>query len=98
MQAVRMPKLPLQLTITRLDDIDRNIIKEMLVNANTSSRSIAKKYAIPLSTVQRRRAKIEASSLLEHTYKLNPKALNLRVIELYILAEKGKSDKIAREI
>jgi DNA-binding Lrp family transcriptional regulator len=50
----------------RFDSLDINIIKELLTNSNIRTGDIAARYKIPLSTIQRRRARIE-NSILEKT-------------------------------
>jgi DNA-binding Lrp family transcriptional regulator len=45
----------------RLDSINIRIISELVKNANAKSPEIAKKTKIPLSTVQRTKARLEES-------------------------------------
>src|SRR5919199_6272923 len=55
-----------------LDSINVRIISELVKNLTISSLSLAKRLDIPLSTLQRRRAKIENAIL--RTYTFNYKA------------------------
>jgi len=44
--------------LTLVDDINLKIIEELVKNPNTSSASLATKLRMPLSSLQRRRAKL----------------------------------------
>jgi len=44
-----------------VDNINLKIIEELVKNPNTSSMSLATKLQMPLSSLQRRRAKLEKS-------------------------------------
>jgi DNA-binding Lrp family transcriptional regulator len=62
-----------------------------------SSAIIARKMRLPLSTVQRRRAKLE-KSVLKRSYSLNMSKFGLRIVRLHIKANGGMSDEIAKRI
>ena len=51
--------------LTLVDDINLKIIEELVKNPNTSSASLATKLRMPLSSLQRRRAKLEKSVLVK---------------------------------
>ena len=52
---------------------------------------------LPLSTVQRRRAKLE-KSVLKRSYSVNMSKFGLRTVKLHIKANGGMSDEIAKRI
>jgi DNA-binding Lrp family transcriptional regulator len=76
------------------DALNVNIAKELLNNADVRSADIAAKYHMPLSTIQRRRTRLERS-VLKKTYQVNIKDLGWRNAEVLIAVEKGNSEKIA---
>jgi hypothetical protein len=56
-----------------LDSLNTKIIKELVSNPNVRSATIASKYKAPLSTVQRRKARLE-NSILKKNYHINIRA------------------------
>jgi len=80
-----------------LDSLDIKIMKELLDNPNSSSSKIVKKFGIPLSTIQRRRTRLE-SSVLTRNYELSTHDLGWRNAEILMLVEKGKADSMAKEL
>ena len=60
-----------------------------------SSLALSKKLDIPLSTLQRRRARIE-KVILKKTYTFNYKAFGGRIGDLIVSVDKGKSKEIAQ--
>lgn len=80
-----------------LDSINVRIISELVKNPTISSLSLAKRLNIPLSALQRRRAKIE-NAILRRTYTFNHKAFGGRVGDLIIHVDKGKSDEVAQTL
>jgi DNA-binding Lrp family transcriptional regulator len=58
---------------------------------------MAKKLGVPLSTVQRRKTKLE-SSVLAKRYDLNTHNLGWRGAEILMLVENGKADYLAQEL
>jgi DNA-binding Lrp family transcriptional regulator len=80
-----------------VNTIDIKIIKELVNNANINSSAIASKYKIPLSTIRRRRARLE-NSILKKNYSIDIKKRGWRKGELLVLAEKGKSEEVAKKI
>ena len=77
-----------------VDELNINIVKALVENPYISSTEIASKYGIPLSTVQRRRAKLE-SSLLTKEYSIDIRRLGWRIGDLLIAVEKGKAEETA---
>ncbi|HEY6882453.1 MAG TPA: Lrp/AsnC family transcriptional regulator [Nitrososphaeraceae archaeon] len=80
-----------------LDSIDIKIISELVRQPDISSLSLSKKIDIPLSTLQRRRARIE-KAILKRDYTFNYKAFGGRVGDLIIAVDKGKSKEIAQSL
>jgi DNA-binding Lrp family transcriptional regulator len=80
-----------------LDNTNLKIISELLKNPNISSLTLANRLDIPLSTLQRRRVRIE-KAILKKTYTLNYKAFGARVGDLIVNVDKGKSDQVAQNI
>ncbi len=65
-------------TYAKLDKTSINIVNELLLDPNIKSSDIAKRLRIPLSTVQRRRANLESSSILRKAYNLDLARLGWR--------------------
>jgi DNA-binding Lrp family transcriptional regulator len=80
-----------------LDNINIKIVSELVRQPEISSLALAKKLNIPLSTLQRRRAKVE-KAIVKKTYTFNYKAFGARVGDLIINVNKGKSDHVAQGI
>jgi DNA-binding Lrp family transcriptional regulator len=80
-----------------LDKLDMNIINELLDNSNSSSTDIAGKLKTPLSTVQRRRTKLE-KTVLKRSYDIDIKQTNWREAELFVQVDKGKTEELGKEI
>src|ERR671925_154168 len=78
------------------DDLNIKIVAELINNPDISSTDIAAKYGIPLSTIQRRRVKLE-ESVLSKAYNLDVRELGWRTADLLISVEKGKAEETARE-
>jgi DNA-binding Lrp family transcriptional regulator len=82
---------------TILDSININIIKELVSEPESRSATIATKYNIPLSTIQRRRARLE-DSILKKKYHIDIKEIGWRKANLLIAVEKGKGEEVAKKI
>jgi DNA-binding Lrp family transcriptional regulator len=81
----------------RFDSLDINIIKELLIDSNIRTADIAARYKIPLSTLQRRRARIE-SSILEKKYHLDIKKRDWRRGMILANITEGKAKEVAKMI
>jgi DNA-binding Lrp family transcriptional regulator len=90
--------IPLSSPLPRLDSTDVNIIRELVNNPNARSADIAYKYKIPLSTIQRRRTRLERSSILKHRYDIDVRQFGWRTADILIGVEKGDCVQVAREI
>lgn len=80
-----------------LNNINIKIVSELVRQPDISSLALSKKLNIPLSTLQRRRAKVE-KAILKKTYTFNYKAFGGRVGDLIVNVNKGKSDQVAQGI
>ena len=83
--------------LTLVDDINLKIIEELVRNSNTSSASLATKLRMPLSSLQRRRAKLEKSVLVK-AYHINLKASGGKIGDAVIKVDKGRSWEVATNI
>jgi DNA-binding Lrp family transcriptional regulator len=73
------------------------IISELVRQPDISSLALAKKLDIPLSTLQRRRARIE-NAILKRNYSFNYKAFGARIGDLIVSVDRGKSKEIAQNL
>lgn len=72
----------------------RNIIR----NPDIKSSEISEKIDIPLSTIQRRRGRIETSAVLKKSFVIDFHRLGMRVADLLIKITKGDIETIVSEI
>ena len=79
------------------DSIDINIIRELLAKADIKSVDIASKYKIPISTIQRRRKRLE-DSILEKKFLLDITKTGLRSGMILANVERGKAKEVAKMI
>jgi DNA-binding Lrp family transcriptional regulator len=86
-----------QFNSSSLDDLNVSIIKEMMNDPDVKSAIIARKYNSPLSTVQRRRTKLERT-ILNKKYDLDISSLGWRRADLLISVSKGDCEELARKI
>lgn len=80
-----------------LDSTDIKIVKELMVDPDVSSMKIAKKLVIPLSTIQRRKTRLERS-VLRKKYVLDTESMGWRSAEILMLIENGKANHMAQEL
>jgi len=69
-----------------------------LKNPDTKSSEISEKINIPLSTIQRRRSRIESSALLRKNFEIDYHRLGMRIADLLIKISKGDIEKIINDI
>jgi DNA-binding Lrp family transcriptional regulator len=70
----------------------------LLVNhGEIKSSEIAKKLKIPLSTIQRRRARIE-KSILKKIYKMDLTLLGYRTAQIFVDVQGGKAKEVGEEL
>lgn len=84
-------------TVT-FDRINIEIFRSILINPDIKSSEIAKLIDIPLSTIQRRRSKIESSHLLQKNFVIDYHRLGLRIADLLIKISKGDIEKIINDV
>jgi DNA-binding Lrp family transcriptional regulator len=81
-----------------LSNTDKKILKALLTsNGSISSLTLSKSLDIPLSTVQRRRKRLEAN-LLETSYSIRIEKFGLRSASLYITTARASAELIGREV
>jgi DNA-binding Lrp family transcriptional regulator len=80
-----------------LDKLDMGIINELLDDSNSSSTIIAEKLTTPLSTIQRRRTKLE-KSILKRRYTIDASHTGWREAEIFVQVDKGKTEQLGNEI
>lgn len=77
---------------------DKKIILQLLSSSGRiSSLSLARQLGIPLSTIQRRRVRLE-ENIMEMHYSLKLEKLGWRSATLFISVSSGNADNIGREI
>jgi DNA-binding Lrp family transcriptional regulator len=79
------------------DSIDINIIRELLAKADIKSADIASKYKVPISTIQRRRKRLE-DSILEKKYLIDITKRDLRTGIILANVKRGKAKEVAKMI
>jgi DNA-binding Lrp family transcriptional regulator len=83
---------------SQLSDVDRKMLKLLLDSEGAiSSHDLSLKLAIPVSTVQRRRKRLEKDYLVRH-YSLDPMKFGYRKIDLLIYTEGGETMNVGREL
>ena len=82
-----------------LDQLNLKIVKDMINNSEVKSADMAKRYNSPLSTIQRRRTKLERT-LLKKKYDIDITHLGWRQADLLISMEQqgGDSEEMARKL
>ena len=99
--AVKKPQAEMEILESgngpELDDLDLKIVNELLDDSETSSTKIANKYDKPLSTIQRRRTRLERTILLKD-YAIDVKYANWRSGEIFVRIQGGKTAEIANEV
>jgi DNA-binding Lrp family transcriptional regulator len=73
------------------------ILKELVNDPHVSSTDIAARLKAPLSTIQRRRARLE-ESVLKKEYTLDIRKLGWRVSDLLIAVDKGRAEETAQKL
>jgi DNA-binding Lrp family transcriptional regulator len=82
----------------QLTDLDRKMLRLLLDSEGSiPTHEISEKLGIPLSTIQRRRKRLEADYLIKH-YSLDPMKFGFRKIDLLIYTEGGGTVDIGREL
>jgi DNA-binding Lrp family transcriptional regulator len=83
---------------SQLSDMDRKMLRLLLDSEGTiPTHELSLKLDIPLSTIQRRRKRLEEEYLIRH-YSLDPMKFGFRRIDLLIYTEGGETMNIGREM
>lgn len=81
-----------------LSDVDKKILRAIITPpAKIPSQLLAKKVGIPLSTLRRRRNRLERDYLTAH-YTLNMERFGWRASKLYISTHGGKTQDVAKKL
>ena len=79
-------------------EVDKKVLKSLLESSGrVSSLSLSRKLEIPLTTVQRRRKRLE-SEFLEVTYSLRLEKLGWRKAELLVSTHSGMTSSVGKEL
>ena len=79
-------------------EVDKKVLKSLLDSSGrVSSLSLSRKLEIPLTTVQRRRKRLE-SEFLEVSYSLRLDKLGWRKAELFVSTHKGMTSSVGKEL
>jgi DNA-binding Lrp family transcriptional regulator len=84
----------------RLSDTDKEILKVLLSpddGIKHSSLMLTKKLGIPLTTIQRRKKRLE-KEFLTSSYTLNVERFGWRRVDLLIYTRNGKTDPVANRL
>ena len=81
-----------------LSKSDKTILRRLISSSGfTSSLVLSRELEIPMTTVQRRRKRLE-SNLVERNYLLKAERLGWRIATLYITSENGSTVAIGKKI
>lgn len=82
----------------KLSDVDKKMLQTLLASSGrVSSLALSRKLEIPLTTIQRRRKRLE-SEFLEVAYSLKLDKLGWRNADLLISTSKGVASAIGKEL
>jgi DNA-binding Lrp family transcriptional regulator len=83
---------------SQLSDIDRKMLRLLLDSeGKIPTHELSQQLGVPLSTVQRRRKRLEETYLIK-TYALDPMKFGYRRIDLLIYTEGGETMSIGKEL
>src|ERR1700693_5037369 len=83
---------------SQLSDLDRKMLRLLLASEGSiATHEISVRLGIPLSTVQRRRKRLEEEYLIKH-YSLAPMKFGYRRIDLRINTEGGETMNIGKQL
>ena len=87
-----------RVSLRRLTETDKQILRSLVSSrGRISSVELARKLEIPLTTIQRRRKRLE-SEFLEVAYSLKLEKLGWRNADLLISTSRGKASYIGKEL
>ena len=83
---------------SQLSDTDRKMLRLLLDSQGSiATHEVSQQLDMPLSTVQRRRKRLEEEYLIKH-YSLNPMKFGWRKINLLIYTEGGETMIVGKEL
>ena len=83
---------------SQLSDLDRKMLRLLLDSeGHIPTHELSEQLGIPLSTVQRRRKRLESEYLIKH-YSLDPMKFGYRRIDLLIYTQGGGTIEIGKEL
>ena len=85
-------------TTTHLSDIDKKLLQILLSpNGNIKSSSISKELGVPITTIRRRRKRLE-SEFLKSYYVLDIEKFGWRRVDFFISVKNGKINSVANKL
>ncbi len=82
-------------TTTHLSDIDKKLLQILLLpNGNITSNTLSKELGIPITTIRRRRRRLESEYLKVH-YVLDIEKFGWRRVDFFISVKSGKTNSVA---
>ena len=85
-------------TTTQLSDIDKKLLQILLLpNGNITSNSLSKELGVPITTIRRRRRRLESEYLKVH-YVLNIEKFGWRRVDFFISVKSGKTNFVANTL
>ena len=85
-------------TTTHLSDIDKKLLQILLSpNGNITSNSISKELGVPITTIRRRRKRLE-KEFLKSYYVLDVEKFGWRRIDFFISVKNGKVNSVANKL
>ena len=83
---------------SQLSDMDRKMLRLLLDSeGNVPTHEISEQLGMPISTVQRRRKRLEEEYLIKH-YSLDPMKFGYRKIDLLIYTQGGDTMSVGQEL
>ena len=85
-------------TTTHLSDIDKKLLQILLSpNGNVTSKSLSKELGVPITTIRRRRRRLESEYLKVH-YVLDIEKFGWRRVDFFISVKSGKTNSVANTL
>ena len=85
-------------TTTNLSDIDKKLLQILLSpNGDVKSSSISKELGVPITTIRRRRKRLE-SEFLKSYYVLDIEKFGWRRVDFFISVKNGKINSVANKL
>ena len=86
------------MTLSLLSEVDRQMLRLLIESEGTMpTHEISQQLGVPLSTVQRRRKRLEENYLVKY-YALNLEKFGWRRIDLLIATEGGATISVGKEL